>query len=115
MTFKGMLDSDMDIFFNTDEFAETAEYRYQDAEPPTSISVLTDFQADLETTSIGQRATGFIFCRKDQLADEPKFKDTVTVFSKKWIVDKVVQSGDGRAYQLLVYRDARAILSKANK
>lgn len=115
MNFKDMLDEDMDLFFNTDDFAEVAEYRYQDTGDPISIHVLPDFQANLETTPIGQRATGNIFCRKDQLTEEPKFKDTITLFGKKWTVENVIQSGDGRAYQLFVYRDARAILSKVSR
>lgn len=111
MTFKEMLNDDLDIFFNEDEFAESAEYRYEDAGTPATVTVIQDAQKNLETGNMGQKAVAVFALRRDQLTRRPLFKDTITVLEEKWMVEQVLGE-DSVSYLVQARRDTRAILSK---
>lgn len=107
-----MLSDDLDIFFNEDEFAESAEYRYEDAGTPATVTVIpAEYQKNLEIGSMGQKAVATFALRRDQLTRRPLFKDTITVLEEKWMVEHVI-SEDSISYLVQARRDTRAILSK---
>lgn len=111
MTFKDMLDSDLDIFFNEDEFAESASYKPKVGDA-ISITVLADVldEARLVASGIGQGQydTANFEIRADQVT--PKMMDVITFRGKDWTIRKVQNVRDGRTYQVFATTSERAKL-----
>jgi hypothetical protein len=106
-TFKEMLQEDLDIFFDGDDFAEPATWHFYDGSPDKPIFILPLYAGNLDTVADSQRETGVFFVRADDIPT-PQNKDKITVASLIWRIDQILKSGDGLHHEVNVYRDIRA-------
>lgn len=106
MALKDQLGTDLDVFFNLDDFAEDAIYTDYQASS-SDIVVIADFGKNLDEFQQNQKASAIFTVRADQVA-EPKFNETITHNGTEWIIERIAKADDGRTWQLACRKDARA-------
>jgi len=87
MTLKAQIESDLPVFFNTDEFASSVVYNGN-----TGTGILTK-QQDLAQSETGQSQFATLTIRKSFVAD-PTIYDTIVVDGITWRVNTVLKSDD---------------------
>ena len=104
MTFKTQMTSDLSVFFDSDEFAETVTYNGE------SIEAVIDYGEDLDRIEAGDAvaAMATIYVEVSDVAD-PDYRDTVVIGSDTWRVRNIVK-GDGYVWKLDIKRDERPVL-----
>lgn len=106
-----MLNDDLDIFFNEDEFAETASYKPKvgDAFPITVLVETADEEKIVDSGfGQGQYDTIILELRANQV--NPKLMETVILREKDWTIRKVLNTRDGLTYQVFATASERAKL-----
>ena len=107
MTLKTQMDNDLNIFFDKDEFADSATYLPKTG-GPVVIDVIIDLLDDLDHAGIeGQKSAVIFWLKRTQIAD-PKFKDEIIHNAVSWVVERVALGGDGRIWQIECRKDSRA-------
>lgn len=99
MTLKTDMTDDLDVFFDTDEFAETITYN------STSISAVVEYGEKFDERSGLVVATAEIEVKVSDVAD-PADDDTAVIGSNTWYYDRIL-SGDGYVWKLQFVRDRR--------
>lgn len=104
MTLKSQLSSDLPVFFNTDDFAETVTYNSVD------IPAIVDYGVEKS----GENArTAHIIIKQSDVAN-PAYRDTVVIDSATWRVfrdpnKEVAVKGEGNVWELSLVRDERPV------
>jgi hypothetical protein len=99
MTLKAQLTTDLSVFFDTNEFAETVTYN---AAP---IIGIPDYGADQDSNDSDSMTKATIFVKASDVP-APKYRDTVIINSIVWNVLNITE-GDGYVWKLNLYRDER--------
>lgn len=102
MTLKTSIAADMEnVFFNTDEFAESVTYN-----GTANVPALVKYLEDLDDGRSGIRvARAEIFVRSSDV-QTPSYRDTVVIGSRTWRVARI-EEGDGNTWTLGLERDER--------
>lgn len=88
------MEDDLDVFFNTDEFADSATYvKQDDKENPITVKVIFDFQQNLAMDGRGSKEVALFHVKKSDV-DAPRPNDTLSHSGITWTVEQV-QGGDG--------------------
>lgn len=106
MTFKSQLQSDLSIFFSTDEFAESATYiKASNPTVPINTSVIKEGGINLD---VGQRGAkdAAIFHLKRQDVGIPAYKDTIDT-GEIWTVERI-ENSDAYVVTVAARRDVRS-------
>jgi len=106
MTLKTAMASDLGLFFNTDDFAETVTYAGSD------IIAIPDYDEAKKTIAgktpmegVGDYA--FLAVKQSDVAT-PAYRDSVIINTITWRVAKI-DSGDGFVWNLIIKKDERQI------
>ena len=106
MTFKTQLATDMDAFFNTDEFAESVTYTPFGGSAQTITARLTDEDPTIQTPAPSKDSAILIVKYSDSTA--PAKGDTFTINSETWYLVEIVQGGRSEGvWHLRISRSAR--------
>ena len=104
MTLKQQISSDLSVFFNTDDFADSAVYNSHDGTYSSkSIKIIIDYNADLSKTEFGAADTTQIILQKSEIVD-PKIYDTI-VFDGVTYTIRQRLSGDNYTWNVAVESD----------
>jgi len=111
LTLANQLDDDMDLFFDLEDFGETATYSPIGG-TPFDIVVLPSFQNNLTTTFSSPGAGQFRDAWFDVRADAvtPKHYDKIIHKTIEWTVRDTKPMYDGRVLRVMVTTDERANL-----
>lgn len=104
MTLSDQLTSDLSIFYDTDEFAETVTYN------GSAIPAIVDYKTNLDDA--GSRGSAMAIAEISVRASDvaaPAYRDTVVIGSVTWKVRRTL-SGDGKEWKLELYRDERPMI-----
>jgi hypothetical protein len=100
MTFKSQLEDDLDVLFNTDEFAHLATYTDKDnvSTPNTPVLFSQDrgFDDDRWDVVIGEMAVIEV---KNSDVPDPKPNETFALNGETWEIIRIL-SGDGFVWSL---------------
>ena len=99
MTFKDQLTTDLSVFFNTDEFAQTVTYK------GTPIAAIVDYGENPGKEGDALITLGTLTVKASDVPS-PAYRDTVVIGSNTWRVRGVI-SGDGYIWKLSIYRGER--------
>ena len=105
MTFKDQLEEDLDVFFNTEEFAETVAYTPSGEGGPMDIPALVDFDENPEDMGANVRSSGRITVKAADVP-APGYRDAFVRGGKIFTIVRVLR-GDGRVFRLAFERDVR--------
>lgn len=107
MTLKSLMNSDIEnIFFNTNEFADSAIYNSKDGTiSHKAIKVVIDNNIALSDANYGMNEIATITLKKTDV-NLPKIYDTITVDTTIYTVRQRI-SGDGYVWVLAVETDQR--------
>ena len=105
MTLKDHLEEDLDVFFNTDEFAEMVGYTPADGGAPVEIPAFVDFDENPEEMGTGVRSSGRITVKAADVP-APRYRDAFVRGGVTFTIVRVLK-GDGRAFRLAFERDVR--------
>lgn len=99
--------SDLTVYFNTDEFAETVTYN------GSSVTALFRYKRNLDVdagtdNSDTTMAKAELMVKVSDVAS-PAYRDTIIVSSVTWRV-KNIEYGDGYVWKLNLYQDERPVL-----
>ena len=103
MTHKTEMTTDLAVFFNGDEFAETVTYN------GTDITASVEYGEGETGGSAARRAT--LFVKKSDVT-LPTYRDTVVIGSEKWRVfedsaQEAVISGDDYVWEIPIFLNER--------
>lgn len=102
MTLKDDITSDLSVFFNTNEFAETVTYN------GTDIPAIVEYEENLDEQTGSAVAIATLTIKKSDVSD-PDYLDTVVIGSDTWKVRNRIE-GNAYIWKLALYRDERPIL-----
>ena len=107
MTLKTQIEDDLDIFLNTDEFAETISYN------GSSISAIFSSKKNLDNDTEVKggdtsMAKAILIVKVSDIAS-PAYRDTVIRSNVTWKI-RDIEFGDGYIWKLNIYRDERPVL-----
>jgi len=106
MTLKTVMESDLTLLFNLDEFAETITYEGSD------VKAIIDYD-DAKRTIVGKTLLegvgdyAFLSVKQSDVSN-PVYRDTVLIDAITWRVVKI-DSGDGFVWNLIIKKDERQI------
>ena len=104
MTFDTQIITDLAVFFNTDEHAETVSYN------GVNITAVVDHGDIMDDDSAVVHRQKILFVQATDVAT-PAYRDTVIIDSVTWRVGPVDKfEEDGDTWMLPLYRDERPIL-----
>lgn len=103
MTFSTQLTTDLSVFFNTDEFAQSVTYA------GSAIDALVLFGENLDAAGSREsaQANGHLVVKVSDVA-APAYRDAVVIGSVTWRVRRIIY-GDGQVWKLEIYRDQRPV------
>lgn len=106
MTLKTQMTTDLAVFFNDDEFAETVTYN------GTDITAIVEYGAGRDTGAVARLAT--LFVKKSDVT-LPAYRDTIIIGSDTWRVfenedQEAVISGDGYVWKIPIFLSERPTL-----
>ena len=106
MTFKQQMIADLDIFFNTDEFAENITYTPAGGSPASVSAILGDENAAIQDP-VPAGDTMRIYVKAGEVPS-PNYKDTFTIGGEVWYLRANLSGGanDG-IWQLEISRSER--------
>jgi len=102
MTLKTDISSDLDTFFDTDEFAETITYA------GSEIPAIVSYDENLDERTGASVAIARISVRKSDV-ESPAYRDEVKIGSQTWYVRNIL-SGDGYVWLLGLYSQERPVI-----
>lgn len=88
MSFREQLDDDLDIFFDSNEFAQGIIYS------GVSIQAIVDFNLDLNYSGSDVYEYAQITLRTKDISNKPKFGDAVSIDAQVYIVENIVESDE---------------------
>ena len=94
MTFKDQLGTDLGVFFNTNEFAETVAYK------GVNVSAIVDRLKDQQIVSGNAAAYAQLQVKKTDVAS-PAYLDAVVFDAQSWVVERV-ESSDQQVWIITV-------------
>jgi len=100
MTFKSQLTTDMSVFLNTDEFAETITYN------GSPIDAIVDYGEDLDDVKNGTNSIADTIQVMVSDVATPAYRDAVIIGGNTYAVLRR-KSGDGYTWTLEIYRGER--------
>lgn len=103
MTLKTQMTSDLSVFFNTDDFAQSVTY----AGKAVNALVILGENLDDAGSRESAMARGQIVVKVSDVAT-PAYRDAVVIGSDTWRVRRIVY-GDGLVWKLDIYRDERPV------
>ena len=103
MTLSSQLTTDLSIFFDTDEFAQSVTY----AGSVINAIVSDDENLDAAGSRESAMAKGTIWVKVSDVT-LPAYRDAVVIGSDTWYVRRIV-SGDGYVWQVEIYRGQRPV------
>jgi hypothetical protein len=107
MSLKDDLESDLEMFFDADEFGETGDYTSKDAGETVEVRLIVDYGqipgSDVANTT-SSHATAHI--PKSDLPAPARSGDTISIAGLEWSVIRQA-SGDNNVVSLELRRDAR--------
>ncbi len=83
--------ADLDVFFNTDEFADTITYTPADGDPVSISAVLGDQNATIQDPEPAGDSM-VIFVKASDVAD-PGYRDQFTINSETWYLRRNLSGG----------------------
>ena len=98
MTFNTQLTTDLSVFFNTDEFAQSVIYA------GSAIDALVTFDENLNEAG---SAHGNLVIKVSDVPG-PNYRDAVVIGSDTWYVRRIIY-GDGKVWKVEIYRDERPV------
>ncbi len=106
MTLKTVMASDLGLFFNTDDFAETINYAGSD------INAVIDYDEAKKviagkTPMEGVADYAFLTVKQSDVPN-PLYRDIAIINTATWRVAKI-DSGDGFVWNLIIKKDERQI------
>lgn len=91
MSFKEQLDNDLDIFFNSDEFAE--EVVFVSSESGTmNVKVIIEYLQDLEISSDGNHQSAIVYMKRTDL--NPNYMDKIYINAKEWKIEQIQENNN---------------------
>jgi hypothetical protein len=99
MTFATDINSDLSVFFNTDEFAEEVTYA------GTDINALIYYGERLDERSGALVSTCTLSIQVSDVTT-PAYRDTVVIGSATWTVTKI-NNGDANIWEITAEKDER--------
>ncbi len=102
MTFDEALVLDLDVFFNIDEFAETAQY--VQGQVQQEVRLVAEIGENLATGENVLQHEAVFYVRADEVT--PSYNDKITTLNEVWRVVQVFATFKN-VYVLLVKRDLR--------
>lgn len=100
MTFAAQLDTDLDVFFNTSEHAQSVTYN------SATISAIVTYGEELGDIGGGKRVDATLFVKAEDVAS-PDYRDTVVIDSVTFRVQNRLSGYDGRVWKLELSRAER--------
>lgn len=108
MGFKDVLFSDLDVFFNTEEFADEIIYVSQNTQTQYTIPAIIDFVGDPDIAGFKKAIYAEALIRLDQIP-EPRNQDTCWIDGNEWRVEKLIES-DYHVARLLIRRKESSVV-----
>lgn len=112
MSLQDIIESDMEVFFSVDEFAETVTYVPKVGD---SIVIRAIFRpgkdVDDSKWQAAVQATGGLWIRASDV-DVPQYGDTVTIGSGTWTVVNIDRVARSNIWKLDIRRDLRPTFRK---
>lgn len=103
MSFKDDLTTDLNIFFNLDEFAEEVVYLAQGEQDSITINAVIEYLDDLELNTSGNHHKAIAFVKKSDI-NSPQNMDRIWIDSVEWKVEKIEQE-DNQVAKLHIRRN----------
>lgn len=108
MTLKDVIASDIDaVFFNDDEFSETAIYTPIGGAPAFSVDIITTAGESLSFSGLATASRAQVFIKESQVS-QPVYRDIIAFDGDDWIVEKGMENAGG-VWVVNVRRDSRSV------
>lgn len=105
MTLAAQMTTDLSVFFDTDEHAQTVTYDGSD------ITAIVDYETLLSEQASGAVKRQKVLWVKVSDVSAPAYRDTVVIGSDTWYVGRESKhETDGYTWKLPLYRDERPVI-----
>lgn len=111
MSLKDIMNDDLDIFFNTDDFAETVTYKPKfgaSKEVVALVDLLNEQEIYESGIGQGQYDVAHFELRASEVT--PKKYDEISYNGKDWKIRKILTARDSLSYQVFATSNEKAAL-----
>ena len=109
MTFATQTTSDLDVFFNSDEFAKAVTYTPAVGDAANIYGIIEYEQDDNLRPDASMLKDATLYVKKSDIAD-PDYFDTVTIAGTTWKIRHADPSDDDLIWILKIHRDERPVI-----
>lgn len=115
MSLRDIIEEDLGVIFDTDDFAETATYTPFGGSPKeVTVVFIPGRDIDDARWSAAVQASAVMWIQASDVAS-PAYKDTVLVGVDTWTIVNIDRGGRDKVWRLELRRDLRPTFKKMNR